>query len=190
MALPQAATTNASADSANHLSQDQFWALIDQSASSGRDQDAQLKALRASLDRLSADQIADFERWFDQRMRASYSWDLWGAAYVASGGRSDDGFEYFRCWLIAKGRRAFTKVLADPDSLADLVTDADRDNLDFESFAYVARDAWAAKTGRDWNTMPVIANMAYDTKPSGVPFSEQPADLAKRYPKLWKRFGH
>ncbi|WP_217498085.1 MULTISPECIES: DUF4240 domain-containing protein [Sphingomonas] len=37
-------------------------------------------------------------------MIRSYRWDLWRAAKVAKGGVSDDGFEYFRTWLISRGR--------------------------------------------------------------------------------------
>lgn len=172
------------------LARDGFWNIIDHSAASEANPDTQLADLRASLSRLSPSQIADFERIFDETMRQSYSWDLWGAAYVANGGASDDGFEYFRCWLISKGRKVFERVVADPDSLADLLASGEGvGDLEFEDFAYVARETWAARTKRDWNEMPVVANMAYDKKPSGVPFSENPAELARRYPKLWKRFG-
>ncbi|MEI6643306.1 MAG: DUF4240 domain-containing protein [Novosphingobium sp.] len=178
-----------STDNADRLKERDFWALIDHSATLGADPDAQLADLRAGLDRLPANRIADFERIFDATMRRSYSWDLWGAAFVASGGVSDDGFEYFRCWLISRGRKTFEAVLADPDKLADIIPPGLSGDVSFEEFAYAAREAWAAKTGQDWNNMPVIAAMAYDTKPSGVQFSEEPADLARRYPKLWARFG-
>jgi len=172
-----------------HLSEQDFWALIDHSAVLEADPNAQLAELRASLDRLKPDQIAEFEQIFDQTMRQSYSWDLWGAAYLANGGASDDGFEYFRCWLISKGRAAFEMVAADPDKLAGLLAPESEGEFEFEEFAYVARGAWAAKTGRDWNDMPLVANMMYDAKPSGLAFSENPAELAKRYPRLWERFG-
>jgi hypothetical protein len=172
------------------LSLDGFWALIDHSATLESDADAQVADLRVSLQRLTPDQIADFEKLFDETMRNCYSWDLWGAAYLSNGGASDDGFEYFRCWLISKGRRVFEAVSADPDSLAELLAPGEGGDLEFEEFAYVARDAWAAKTGRDWNEMPVVANMAYDIEPKGSPLIESREALARRYPKLWKRFGN
>ena len=78
------------------LTKDEFWTLIDHSAAFARDPDAQLADLNASLSRQSASRIADFERLFDDTMHQSYSWDLWGAAYLINGGASDDGFEYFR----------------------------------------------------------------------------------------------
>ena len=45
---------------------------------------------------------------------------LRAAASLILGGCSDDGFEYFRGWLIAQGREVFERSVADPDSLADL----------------------------------------------------------------------
>ncbi|WP_342210876.1 LysR family transcriptional regulator [Streptomyces sp. DH-12] len=45
---------------------------------------------------------------------------LWAAAYVINGGCSDDGFDYFRGWLIAQGREVFERAVARPGALADL----------------------------------------------------------------------
>jgi hypothetical protein len=33
---------------------------------------------------------------------------------------SDDGFDYFRSWLMLQGRETFGRAVAAPDSLADL----------------------------------------------------------------------
>lgn len=172
------------------LDEDGFWKLVDHSAALESNPDAQIADLQAGLRRLNPEQIAGFEKVFDATMRKSYTWDLWGAAYLANHGASDDGFEYFRCWLISKGRATFERVSADPDVLAALLAAEETGgDLEFEKFAYVAREVWAEKTGRDWNDMPTIANMAYGDQPSGRPFTENSKDLALRYPKLWKRFG-
>lgn len=171
------------------LGLDDFWAIVDHSARFEADTDLQLVDLHASLMRLSPSQIADFERMFDETMRNSYTWDLWGAAYVTNGGASDDGFEYFRCWLISKGRRVFEQVNSSPDSLADIIADGETGDFEFEEFAYVARDVWSNKTGNDWNEMPIVANMIYDAEPKGTPFSDDPKELQHRFPKLWRRFG-
>ncbi|RAY15721.1 hypothetical protein DPM19_08035 [Actinomadura craniellae] len=50
----------------------------------------------------------------------AYRIDLWAAAYLINGGASDDGFVYFRGWLVAQGREAFERAVAEPDSLAGL----------------------------------------------------------------------
>jgi hypothetical protein len=167
-----------------------FWKVIDSTIALESSPKRQLEALHAALSRLSLEQLERYEASFDSEMRRSYSWDLWGAAYVIRGGASDDSFEYFRCWLISKGKRVFEKVLADPDSLADVLAPDVEGILEFESFAYVARKTWGEKTGKPGTEMPNAAPMLYtDQQPTGIQFDESPASLAKHYPKLWKRFG-
>ena len=162
-----------------------FWAIIAESTPFEANTDKQAAVLRASLEKLTPAELEGYERIFERLMKESYSWDLWGAAYVANGGASDDGFEYFRCWLISKGESTFRKVSTNPDSLADILAKGSEGELEFEEFAYIAREVWAKKTGRDPGDM---LGMMYDAKPSGVPFAEDPASLKKRYPKLWARF--
>lgn len=53
-------------------------------------------------------------------LAASYRNPLWAAAYVINGGCSDDGFDYFRGWLLTQGEETYHTALASPDSLADL----------------------------------------------------------------------
>ena len=172
------------------MTEGRFWALVGAATALERDPERQLSALRANLEKLSIDDIEAYEAAFDEQMKRSYSWELWGAAYVVHGGASDDGFEYFRWWLIAKGRGVFEKVMADPDILADILVPNVEGVLEFEDFAYVARQVWGEKTGQPSGQMPNAANMIYPgLEPSGTKFKEDAAYLAKRYPKLWRRFG-
>lgn len=106
------------------MTEDRFWALIGTTTAFAGHPQRQLSALRETLEKLSAEDVAAFDLAFDQQMNRAYSWDLWGAAYLVNGGASDDGFEYFRRWLIAQGREVFQKVLADPDSLADILPES------------------------------------------------------------------
>jgi hypothetical protein len=87
-------------------------------------------------------------------LRGSYRADLWAAAYVINGGASDDGFDYFRGWLIGQGRAVYEAALADPDSLAGLpaVVSAcadGRDDLWGEDILDVAWNAHRVATGTD-----------------------------------------
>jgi hypothetical protein len=165
-----------------------FWFAIEQSRTDASSAEAQAAKLRALLEEQSVEGIEEFDRLFRARMAEAYSWDLWGAAYVIHGGESDDGFEYFRAWLISKGRHCFEQALVDPESLAALVPADARGPLEFEGFASIASEVWAAKTGRDPAAMPVGETPA-SSSPSGRPFEEDEAALAKRYPRLWRRFG-
>ena len=84
-----------------------FWDIIERTRSSDGDQDRQRAALAEELSKLSPAEIEAFGAIFDLQLAETYSWDLWGAAYVVMGGASDDSFEYFRVWLISRGRDVF-----------------------------------------------------------------------------------
>ena len=178
--------TNIMADSV--MPADRFWQVIDRTTKYGGDQDAQMEALRMELRKLPAVEIEAFERAFQEQQRRAYSWDLWGAAYIMCGGASDDGFEYFQRWLISRGRKTFDAAVADPDSLATTIPGNSPDEYDFELFAYVAGDVWKEKTGLDADRFP-YTGMPSAPQPSGKPFEEDSDHLAKRYPKLWAKFG-
>ena len=89
-------------------------------------------------------------------MADAYTWDLWGAAYLINGGCSDDGFAYFRSWLISRGRAAYEEAVRDPDSLADLV-DPDRDDYEFEDLWGLALVVYEERTGEDHRRPRAVA---------------------------------
>jgi hypothetical protein len=182
----------ADAGQAAEMSDDQridwFWSVVERTRSPDGDQDRQMSALAAELSSLPPADIEAFSAAFDRLLTETYSWDLWGAAYVIMGGASDDSFEYFRVWLISRGRVTFESARADPDALATLIPVDFNDVPEFELLAYVASEEWARKTGDAPTEMPTQPDMIYSNEPSGEPFEESPEDLANRYPRLWARF--
>src|SRR5688500_10457718 len=80
---------------------DRFWEIIERTRAQDDDQERQMAALASELSRLPPAEIEAFGGVFDRLLIESYSWDLWGAAHVIMGAASDDGFEYFRTWLIS-----------------------------------------------------------------------------------------
>ena len=164
----------------------QFWQLIEASRrEADGDPDRQIEVLRERLTELPESAILAFDRLFTEYWAQAYTWDLWGAAYLIGGGCSDDGFMDFRGWLVARGEAIYRAALADPDSLAERVTDADGD-CQFEGFQYVASQAWEESTGRDSSECPQ-PTVAIPRDPSGEPWIED--ELAERFPKLTARFG-
>lgn len=101
----------------------QFWTLIEHARDQVPDPaDGDAVADRASTllaDRPHAEIIQAQQALWDL-MAVSYAKPLWAAAYVVNGGCSDDGFEYFRGWLITQGQATFERVVAAPDELATL----------------------------------------------------------------------
>jgi Protein of unknown function (DUF4240) len=100
-----------------------FWQLIEAARVQAADPgDGEAVAVRAAvlLAVFPREEIVAAERVLSGLMADSYRTSLWAAAYVINGGCSDDGFDYFRGWLIARGREAFDQAVADPDALANL----------------------------------------------------------------------
>lgn len=75
------------------------------------------------------------------------------AAYLVNGGCSDDGFDYFRGWLIARGREVFEDVLADPDAIAEPpaveAAAAEGGDLEDEDVLGIVWNAHIAATGAE-----------------------------------------
>jgi hypothetical protein len=176
---------------ASAMPADQFWQIIERAAGSDHDPDAHMEGLRTALRELSAENIISFEMAFRRYLNQAYTWDLWGAAYVIHGGCSDDGFEYFRRWLVSRGRGVYETALADPESLAQVKVRPGPDGVwEFEEIYYVAKQIFEEKGGegdvRDHSEPEAGLG---GPGPSGEPFEEDTEHLARRYPKLWERFG-
>lgn len=145
---------------------DRFWQLVEAAkVQADGDTEARVEALYAGLGGLDPAELQSFQNHYDQLIALSYRWDLWAAAYIINGGCSDDGFRYFRDWLISEGRATFERALKDSDSLADL---PHVDPAELESFGYVALDLHEEKgAGR----MPRGAAMQ-EGEPAGEPWDE------------------
>jgi hypothetical protein len=139
----------------------QFWKLIEDARRQVSDPaDGEEVAARAAA------LLSAYSRERDRCCRAglagadgrSYRTPLWAAAYVINGGCSNDGFEYFRGWLILQGREVFEHVVADPDALADLpVIRAQAPGaayLECEDTLYIAARAYRAATGEELPPQP------------------------------------
>jgi len=134
----------------------QFWKLIEDARRQIPDPaDGEEVAARAAavLSAYPREEIVAAGQVLRELMAGSYRTPLWAAAYVINGGCSNDGFDYFRGWLILQGREVFEHVVADPDALADLpVIRAQAPGaayLECEDTLYIASRAHRAATGED-----------------------------------------
>lgn len=108
-----------------------------------------------------------------------------------NGGCSDDGFEYFRNWVISRGKKTYYNAKQNPDTLIDEV-DSDLEMYDFESFWYVALEAFKQKTGQD--LYDFIDDENFKTKEGQYPQfeftwqEEDPESMKKICPRLFEKF--
>jgi Protein of unknown function (DUF4240) len=94
-----------------------LWELIEAARDQVRDSaDAAAVAARAAslLSARPSGEIVSADEVLRGLMADSYRRPLWAATYLVNGGCSDDGFEYFRGWLIMQGREVYERVVADP----------------------------------------------------------------------------
>ena len=138
------------------MSTEEFWQLIAaarRQAPAPGDSRAVTREATALLAARTAGEIVAAQQVLWDLMADSYTNSLWAAAYVINGGCSDDGFDYFRGWLIAQGRETFEAVVADPDALAQLpaVQAAAVEGLvlDREELLYIAWHAHLTATGEE-----------------------------------------
>ena len=174
------------------MDEDEFWAVAGRPADEhpGADPEWWAAEVAADLARRPPADIVAFDEHLWAALRRSYRWDLWGAAYLIRGGCSDDGFDYFRGWLIARGRVVFEAALADPDSLAGLCTgeeDPRVPNFECGGMLSVAYRTYRERTGEE---IPDPPN-AVDAPPElGDDWDfDDPAEMRRRLPKLWAKFG-
>jgi hypothetical protein len=135
---------------------DTFWSLIETTkAESGGDVEQQLILLVDRLIELPEEDIVRFKEIYKQMEIQAYRGDLWDLAYIIHCGCGNDSFKDFRAWLISQGREVYEKVIEDPQYLADVINEDQREEgIFFETFAYAASYAFEEKTGREiWEHM-------------------------------------
>ena len=153
------------------MDDERFWSLIEPGS---RDVDPK-NQLRSALQKLTAEELVEFQERFDAAFDKAHRWPLWAAASVICGSRTDDGFTHFRYGLILRGRKIYEAALRDPDSLAYSSVVPDPDG------GYLALDAYEAKTGGD---MPRRTPGAM-REPEGSRWDlEDPTQTKRRLPKL------
>jgi len=81
------------------------------------------------------------------------------------------------------GREVFERALKDPDSLADI--ELGPEDPFFEEFAYIAAEAYEKKTQAE---LPPPERL-FPEEPAGDRWEEDSDDLAKRFPRLWAKYG-
>lgn len=121
-----------------------FWNIVDYSVKNTKNRDAQEGFLVKEIEKLTPKQMIGT----DKLLFDTYNSEMWCAGYIMNGGCSDDGFEYFRNWIISRGKDTYYKAKENPDSLISEFIEGE-EYYDFESFWYVALTAFENKTGKE-----------------------------------------
>lgn len=159
---------------------DHFWKVIDEARALHGNPDASLDAdvLKKVLSKLSDDEVIGFMKEFYQALINLNNWPLWGAGFVVAGGMSDDGFHYFRSWIIGRGKDAYEMAMTNPDGLGPFL--GDDDELDNELLEYVALDVLESR-GNETDPREDFEESA-DDAPTGEAWDED--SVFELYPSL------
>lgn len=179
---------------AEMMNEEQFWAIVQKAVDeAGDDEDEYLEVVMHELSKLSLKEMVGFRLRTDKLLYHSYTSEMWCAGYLMNGGCSDDGFEYFRLWVISRGRKVYEAALANPDNLIDYIAeDAEVDFFEFELFWYAAIDAFEEATEAD--LYDYIDDDNFTTREGNYPNfefnwdEEDPESMKKLCPRLFERF--
>jgi Protein of unknown function (DUF4240) len=129
------------------------------------------------------------------------AWSCGGAAYLINGGCSNDGFDYFRGWLLGQGQATWQAALDAPDSLASHPQVRARasqqprlDTLDCEAMWGVADRAYQALTGKELTVEvadrhPWPPELEEEWDPGEDWDFDDAGEMRRRYPRLWALYG-
>ena len=170
-----------------------YWDIIDKSLKNTNNQDDQEQFLIKEIGKLTPKEMIGFRLYTDKLLYDTYNSEMWCAGYIMNEGCSDDSFEYFRNWVISRGKDTYLEAKENPDYLINEVVDGE-EYYDFESFWYVALEAFQKKTGKD-----LYDYIDYDNFKMGegnypqFEFTweeENPESMKKICPKLFEKWNN
>ena len=174
------------------LNEDKFWAIVSKSLENSIDEQEQEEKLIEEITHLSPKEMIGFRLRTDKLLQETYNAEMWCAGYIMNGGCSDDGFEYFRNWVISRGKETYYQAKENPDSLIKEVSDDKYEfEYEFESFWYVALDAFKRRTDKD--LYDYIDYDAFKTREGNYPEFEfnwdadKPETMKKICPQLFNK---
>ena len=123
-----------------------------------------------------------------------HSYDVWGcASIVCGGGLSDDGFVYWRRWLVLQGSSLYRSIFKNPDAaladywqsvgLTELANESVYDYCNGERAQYVFDDYAGGSPPRSKRLEYLMRR-----RPRGRAWANQ-AELRQRFPALVRLFG-
>jgi hypothetical protein len=167
------------------MNESEFWHYV-----TATDLKAEVEAVAETLKQklipLDNQALADFDKFFSIKMRQSYLWELWGAAYVTAGCDSEYAFAEFRCWLISRGQAIFEAALKNPDSLANHDIFLQKNDMPYpylDEYDLIAGLIYEERTGEE---LPFVPSGL--SEPKGKRFKDKTKVLKTLYPNLFAKF--
>lgn len=132
------------------VTREQFWNYIAEAREKFEDDFDVIVYLTELMKKKSDEEIFGFGIILDEIMLESYNEKLWCASYLVNGEITEESFDFFRLWLISRGRETYEDVLQNPDNLIKYIDNPENEDFigDFyenEDFFFIAVDAFGQK---------------------------------------------
>jgi len=191
-----------------------FWEAIEKSNKykkahwSEYDVDEHIENLTDHLSKFGKERMILFEKTLQEKLAELYTAEIAelsiilesnftneNGVYTFDNYLSDDGFLYFRCWLLLKGKELFEDIKSNIQSFVNGKYSFDIADCWAEGLLYVADDAYAQNHDDEES---IIKDTVYELYPENDydgmerSMNREPkggADLQKMYPKLVKEIG-
>lgn len=106
------------------MDEGEFWKLIAESRQeSGNKTELASRLLFHRLRALSATEIVDFVRLWEQVRSGLFTWPVTDAVCLMLGVVEEEELRHIQDWIISYGRTAVERIAGDPDSLVELAAD-------------------------------------------------------------------
>jgi hypothetical protein len=171
------------------LDEDRYWTLIQEAQDNTEDLDEMEEYLVEEIEKLTPKEMIGFYLRTHYFLYKAYTSKLWCAGYIINGGCSDDGFEYFRLWLVSAGKDIYYSAVVNPDSLADVVETGNE--YEFEGLTYAPITAFSNKTDLDLYDYIDEDNFKYRGGDLEIELTweeDEPESQKKICPKLYAMF--
>lgn len=173
------------------LDEDFFWSVIDKTLHQTSSQKQQLTLLSVLLSGFRLEEIIGFTLRTNMLLYQSYNSDMWCAAELMNGICSDDSFEYFRNWVISRGKDVYYAARVNPDSLIEQAV-AGQKSYEFEEFWYLGADAFELETGEDISKYIDYKRFSFvESNYPGLVFNwsrSEPESMKTICPRLFEEF--
>jgi hypothetical protein len=155
-----------------------FWVLIESNRIKSNDKIDFIENISNDLENFKSSEIKRFERIFLTKYEELNRWDIWALAYIVRGGCGDDAFDYFKAWVISKGKNTFQAIKQ--LKIQELKHHFDEDPQ-FEEILSLSESVYESKTGE---LMPLVK--VKRQKLIGAEWDENNIEL--EFPELCKLF--
>lgn len=174
-----------------------FWIIVEDSLLVPREkEDSNEKLFQFLIRRLlcyEEDEIISYHCNYREILGAIRNRSIHQVGVIIEGYLNPDEFEWFCTWLIYKGKKIYTNVLKDPDSLADYIH-VGEDTIDYEKIANVADKVFIQKRKNQALNVNELELPSKVNELVGLDLWEsinvlyEDEELMTKYPKMWNKF--